>query len=214
LLEGAGTNEEEDSEDSASWTNTNTVDTVNDAVAPDGTTTADKLDDSGSGPGNTTHYIFSDPSGSFTASVDSCVSVYLKAAERTWAQIQWRQKDAATATSAYFNLSTGVVGTSTANDAGIIDAGGGWYRCWIAAPNGTGANPPVWFVFIAEGDGDRTYTGDDTGIHMWGVQVENNQSYPSSYLKTSAGTASRTADSFYFDWPHPPQAMTVYAKPD
>jgi hypothetical protein len=213
LLEGAGTNEEEDSEDSASWTNGNSNDTVNDAVAPDGTATADLLYDDDTAASN--HLIYSDPSGSFTASVDSCISVYLKSDGRDWAAIGWRDKTGAATKLAYFDLSTGAVGTSTTNDEGIVDVGGGWYRCWIAAPNNTGATAPRWYVYLAEADADILYDGNSAsglGIHMWGVQVEDNQSYPSSYLKTSAGTASRTADSFYFDWPHPPQAMTVYAK--
>ncbi len=48
------------------------------------------------------------------------------------------------------------------------------------------------------------------GIYIWGAQIE--AGVPSSYIKTEGTTVTRNADSLYFPFTVPPQAMTVYVR--
>ena len=124
LSEPAATNLCLQSQDLATtWTNNNTTESVNAAVAPDGTTTADKLVEAATTSTHTIYNTIAGTSGVYTT------SVYLKAGERTWAYIT--DGNSVTAT-AWFDLANGVVGTVSGTgtpSAKITSIGNGWYRC-------------------------------------------------------------------------------------
>ncbi|MDC0972523.1 carbohydrate binding domain-containing protein [bacterium] len=88
-------------------------------------------------------------------------SVYLKAGSRNWALL------VSTATSAYFDLVNGVVGSggTAPIDANIESIGSGWYRCSIAA---SGSNSEVR-IYPALGDNDVSGTGS---IYIQDAQLE------------------------------------------
>jgi hypothetical protein len=99
---------------------------------------------------------------------------------------------------AYYNLSTGAVGTvgAGANSTGIEAWGGGWYRCWIAYTGGAAAHDHE--IFPAEADGDETFAGDDAtaSIYVWGAQHEDDGTViPSSYIPTTTAAATRIKDA-------------------
>jgi hypothetical protein len=77
---------------------------------------------------------------------------------------------------------------------GIEDYGNGWYRCYIEVANNENCS-----IFAASGDGSSSshnnYTGDGSGVYLYGVQVEANVSYHTSYIPTYGTSASRAADS-------------------
>jgi hypothetical protein len=101
---------------------------------------------------------------------------------------------------AYYNLSTGTIGTvgAGANSTGVEDYGGGWYRIWIAYTGGAASH--YHRISLAEADDDNNYTGDGVtiGVYVWGAQHEDDGTVvPSSYIMTTTATATRVKDSLY-----------------
>jgi hypothetical protein len=153
--------------DDAVWTKTRSSISANAAVAPDGTTTADKLieDTTASNTHNTTSAVLTLASASTTT-----LSLYVKAAERTWCRIA---DGGVTSGGAFVNLSTGQFGTIEAGvtASSIQNVGNGWYRVSVTGVL-AGTSSQV-LVQIATGNGTTSYTGDGTsGILVWGAQLE------------------------------------------
>jgi hypothetical protein len=151
--------------DNAVWVKTNATVTANATTAPDGTTTADKLVENST---TNDHYV------SQVLSISSnpkSFSVFAKASERTWISLQPANVSGARV-SAYFNLSSGVVGGVSAGiSAAITDEGDGWFRCTVSGDMFTSA--ATYRINVAQDDGVASYTGDGTsGIFIWGAQLE------------------------------------------
>ena len=149
-------------------------------AAPDGTLTADKIVENSA---TATHFVYNPiavNSGSFT------FTVYAKAGERSWIYVR-------NTIGAYFNLSSGAIGTIDSGvNAAIINVGNGWYRCSITSTQSAGTIFPT--AFISTANGTTSYAGDGTsGIYIWGAQLENvtgqaNQN-PSEYVSTNVLSA-------------------------
>ena len=150
--------------DNAAWTKSQATVTANTTVAPDGTMTADTLIEDTT---NTAHAM--QQSATLTAAAHT-FSVYLKAKERTWAQVL---NGTVANGFAYFNLSTGAVGTVGAGvtATSVTSVGNGWYRCSITFTAPSGGN--ILAVWTASANGTGSYLGDGTsGIFVWGAQLE------------------------------------------
>ena len=149
--------------DNAAWLKTNATVTANAVLAPDGTLTGDKLVENTSNAGH-------DVRQSGTISGTNTFSVYLKAAERTWALIQ---VGGTIAGFAYVNLTTGAIGTVTTGcTATAISVGNGWWRCSVTGVSAS-TSATVAGVYLALNDSSFQYTGDGTsGIYLWGAQLE------------------------------------------
>jgi hypothetical protein len=191
LIEGARTNLLLRSQefDNASWSKTRASVTANAVTAPDGTTTADKLVES---VDVGTHYV----SQAFTG-VDSTTytnSVFVKAAERTWAWVVLTTQ-AGGLRGAYINLATGALGTVSGSTTASVEAfADGWYRVRVTADIGAAGSGEQVQVYAATADGTTSYTGDGTsGIYIWGAQLEAG-AFPSSYIPTTSSSATRAAD--------------------
>lgn len=177
--------------DNAAWTKTRSSISANAAVAPDGTLTAVKLVEDATA--SNTHFI--NCSTTISNTTTYTWSWYAKAAERTWIVID--AHDGSTNKKSYFNLSSGVVGTSAAgNTASITSVGNGWYRCSISRISaGTASFPRVG---IASADATETYTGDGTsGIYIWGAQLEVG-AFPTTYIPSTETFTSRASTATYF----------------
>lgn len=168
--------------------------TANATTAPDGAATADKLTESTVTAA--AHYA-STPSVSGLSDYATFVfSVYLKAAERTFARVIGVTKVPGTAL-VTVDLSTGLI-TSTSGadllDAGSDAVGNGWYRVWIACTANTGASAPRGRVQIMQTATTGSYAGTiGNGIYVWGAQFETKLT-PGVYTSTAA-TASAAAFS-------------------
>ena len=118
-----------------------------------------------------------------------------------------------------FNLATGTIdnegASSVWSDVKIQEIGNGWYRC--SAVGNPNQSTPLRFQ-ITESDGNGSFAGDGTsGLYIWGCQIEQ-ASFPTSYIKTTGATATRSADvasipvadfgynqksgSFFVEWSH------------
>jgi hypothetical protein len=187
-----------------SWVKSNTTITSNTITAPDGTLTGDKLvETSGAG----VRQLYKTPS---LSAVSHSFSAYFKASERYWFKLNL------TGSGAYFDLSTGVIGTI---DAGVTAAmtavGNGWYRCSIVRTVSAGTNYTEIQLALTNGGG--SYTGDGySGIFIWGAQLEAG-AFPTSYIPTVASQVTRSADSAsmtgtnFSDWYRPDEG-TLYGE--
>ena len=187
LIEEARTNLLTYSEqfDNAAWTKTRSSISANATTAPDGTVTADKLVEDATA--SNSHYSYQ---GVTLTAVAHTYSVYLKAAERTWAKVVLTTGSSG----AYFNLSAGTVGTVDGGyTAAITPVGNGWFRCSITVTT----TVATWYAQIncATADATASYTGDGTsGLYIWGAQLEAG-AFATSYVPTTSAQVTRAADA-------------------
>jgi hypothetical protein len=186
LIEEARTNLVTYSDDlsNAAWTKSNVTATTNVTVSPDGTSNADRVVASTIG---NSRGVFASVT---TTAVAHTISVFAKASGLNWLCIY---DPAGSGTGgAWFNLSTGVVGTVTAGyTASITNFGNGWYRCSIVRTLAAGTS----FPFFGGVDGDNTIAVSSTtnGVFLYGAQLEAG-SFATSYIPTVASTVTRNAD--------------------
>jgi len=98
-----------------------------------------------------------------------------------------------------FDLSSGsAAGTPTNCTHGIIDCGGGWYRCYMTwtDPGGRAVLP---YVYVCDAVGSYSFAGaSQDSIRAFGVQLELGV-YPSSHIHTTTAPVARVADTCYYN---------------
>jgi hypothetical protein len=134
---------------------------------------------------------------SITTSLGSAtMSAWAKAGNQGWLMLEC---STIPNTRAWFDVSTGVVGTKQASiqEALIEPYGNGWFRCSIRFGSTSAAH--TFAVLPASADNVALYTGDAATVntHVWGVQVEQNTA-PSSYIATTTASATRTLDTLTY----------------
>jgi hypothetical protein len=163
--------------DNGYWNKLGSTIGVNSIVAPNGTTTADKVVETST---TADHYVTK--ATNFTQGLTYTISVYAKAGERNWLALGFNNEAQRIA---WFNLSTGIVGTvlSSVTATSIESVGNGWYRC--SATMTAATNLPYPSIMIAPSDGVKNYLGNGTnGLFIWGAQlVEGTE--PLEYLPTT-----------------------------
>jgi hypothetical protein len=179
--------------DNAAWTKGGLVTTgmanVTATTDPLGGNTADKLQETAT---TAEHYAFQSVS---VGAAPHTFSVYLKAAERTWATI-YLSPSAATPT--WFNLApdgSGVPGTVAAGfTAASTYVGNGWYRCSITGTT----TAATWVTVVNPSLGNNisvTYAGTlNSGIYLWGAQLSDSASLD-TYVPNYG--AAPTAAAYY-----------------
>ena len=98
---------------------------------------------------------------------------------------------------AYFDLSAGVINTtnSAVLDATISYAGNGWWRISLTGNISTAGVTASCWMYTSNSTTYTAHLGDVTkGVYLWGGQLEQNRSFPSSYIDTAGTTESRSAD--------------------
>lgn len=136
----------------ASWTDIRRASLVAGQTDPFGGTAAVSLVEDNTA-GNT-HGAVNSPPGVISGLVSTC-TIYAKAGTRTWCFLG----DAVAGNGgAYFNLSTGAIGTLSGGATAVsaVSAGGGWFKLsvTVALPNSSIS------IFLATADNGAVYAGD------------------------------------------------------
>ncbi|NBV57883.1 MAG: hypothetical protein EBR72_08860 [Bacteroidetes bacterium] len=196
LIEESRTNLTRDSQyfTSTNWSRFNTNIFSNYVVAPDGTLTGSVLsaaltEDGYVGIETIPGYITYTQGKSYTS------SYYLKKGSHNYCQLY--AQGLISTDFANFNLDTGEV--SGGSNASIEHVGNGWYRCSLTVVANTSTVTAASFLVIVDSmsstrAANKTYTNTDDNIYIWGAQLEEG-SFPTSYIKTSGASATRSADN-------------------
>jgi hypothetical protein len=185
LLEPSRVNSAVYSEHLGAWNLGNCTITANATTSPDGTQNAGKIVGS---VGTSDKFIRVFPT---YAAESNAFSFYAKAGEATWAQIIIYD---GSNKFGYFNLSTGALGTQNAAfTSSMTDVGNGWYRIKVIYTSA--AFSGQWKIMLSDGDGQVNFTGNGTdGLYVWGAQLEQGASYPTSYIPTYGSASTRAQD--------------------
>lgn len=121
--------------------------------------------------------------------------VYLKANGRDWIFIQ----ATGIPQRAWFNLTTGVIGTQTNVTAKMTPVGAGWYLCALTFSLAAGSD--TISIQTCGGDGSSgSFVGEITkGVYAFGAQI--NIGSGAAYVQTTAGTRSVTVPDIDVDDP-------------
>jgi len=103
-------------------------------------------------------------------------SIYAKANTANTIQIAGRSGGFGTLRYANFNLATGVVGTKGSGcTSGIVDVGGGWYRCWMQC-TATATVTGGYSVCLTNNNANAarfpSYLGTSKELYIWGAKLE------------------------------------------
>ncbi len=198
LLEPARTNILTYSEDFSQWSNTRTTITSNATISPSGLNNGTLLITENDSASNN-KYIQSDL---FNISSGAKISgsIFLKANQLKWTRILLVNSALNKYIDCFFDLSNGVVGTSTSVGSSTVDStiiedyGNGWFRCSIVGDLDTSTDCRMR-VYMANGDNDSSVYGDGTSsIYLWGAMLEVG-SFPTSYIKTTSAAVTRAAET-------------------
>lgn len=190
LIEEARTNLLTYSEDFTSgWTAIEQTITTDNTISPDGTQNADKIAYTAV---SSSHVLFKD--ATLVSGTTYTQSIYVKANGQNFFQIYSSTGFAANQI-VTFNLSTGLVQSSSSFTGTITSVGNGWYRVTatgVANASGAGrmvlrGTPSALGVGVA-------YTGNGTdGVFLWGAQLEAG-AFATSYIPTTTTALTRNAD--------------------
>ena len=162
--------------DNGAWVKQGATVTANTIAAPDGTTTADSfIPLSGTNGASGTYRNIT------TVAVPIVLSIYAKAGSKNFIAVYGGTVSGSTA---YFNVSTGVLGTVGANcsNTTITSVGSGWYRLSTTIASSAGA----YGYYCSDADNSLNCTGDGTttGAYFWGAQQEQ-RSTVTAYTATT-----------------------------
>ena len=194
LLEPASTNALGYSELFSSWGTTRSTIVADSIMSPDGTVNASKMKDDGSTGTDTSQRFLS---VIVANGLDYTFSVFAKKGSMDFVALRTGNFTNGGGTGeTFFNLATGVVGTTyVSHTASIEKYPNGWYRCSIKFTAGTDLSGTV-LIRQASANGTSTVPLDGNSfIYLWGAQFEQN-SFATSYIKTTSNISStRSAEA-------------------
>jgi hypothetical protein len=149
--------------DNAYWVKTNTTVVANSAISPNGTTTAELVYPTTTGSNRLLEKSFT-----ISTNTEYTGTWYLKASGLSWVAVDHIDGNVG----AWFNLSTGTIGTiSSGSTASIESVGNGWYRCRVSKTS-TGSTTGYHDIRLVDSDNVISVTANGTnGVLVWGAQL-------------------------------------------
>lgn len=183
LIEGGSTNLALWSEDfsNAAYIKSGTTVATNAIIAPDGTLSGEKLIDDVS---NGAHRILTSNGVTISTTTATTYSIYAKAAEVTEVKLTDNDLGAGIVV----NLLNGEIISGTGD---VKSVGNGWYKISHSKINTTGVGRIVVLLSVA---GSQSYVGTNSGVYIWGAQIEA-LPFASSYIRTEGAAVSRSGDN-------------------
>lgn len=171
------------------WSSSNTAEIYNNEISPEGLQNAVKVypTTTGSFRGLSKNF------GALLTSTPYTFSVFAKAGELE--QLFFYNVGAPAGNGGvWFNVSSGIVGTTSASwtNAQMEDYGNGWYRCSaVITPGASGQNI---YALLANANNSVTVTSNGSdGLYLFGTQLEQG-SYPTSLIPTYGTSVTRAKD--------------------
>ena len=162
---------------SGTWVKTRSSVTAG-ATDPRGATKAFRLGEDQSDNSHFINVLFSN--AIFADNVMTTFSFFAQADTRNWIQILINDKDGVSSQGAYFDLSTGTIGTI---DSGVSSAWisektyGGFYRIAITLMSGSGGDNITYVIALADADTNNSYQGDGvSGLTIFGAMASEDPS--------------------------------------
>lgn len=183
--------------DPSTWSVGNAATTANAAIGPDGQMSMAKLadnDDSGTGAVRITRSL-----NPVEVSTVYCASFYARKDQLNWCTFYTYGFTTPAGVHTYFDLENGVVGTVNHDAAGIIDLGGGLYRCWVRMTTDAVDTSGNFRIYLANSNGNTSVARDGTSsVFVSHCQFEKGY-YPSSFIETTGSTVTRADDTLEID---------------
>jgi len=175
--------------DNAAWGRTNVNLAANATASPDGTVNADLLIPNTT---NADHSISQLGVATAVSGSPYTFSLFVKAGGYNFVRLSFGGIAGGGFT--FFNLTTGVIGTSSGQLGSSITAvGNGWYRCTITRNAGSAASLNA-DIYVTSADNQFSWAGNGTsGIFIWGAQLEAG-AFPTSYIPTTTTALTRAGD--------------------
>lgn len=186
--------------------------TADQAIGPTGALTLDELvEDSGT----SAHRV--SQTKTVTANATYACSGWFIAGTRTWGVILVGENGAVSTNyyRAWFNLTTGVVGTTAAAGTGAFERAyvedwthiyPGLYRCVAVGSVGNSATSVDATLGMGSADGVLSYAGDgSSSLFVGGAQLEDDAQVASTYMPTTTGSATRATETLSVPWAYLPQ---------
>lgn len=175
----------------ADWQSLNSTDLANQAVDMFGALTMSKvIENTASVNHGINQFMTSAPAANWADNAIVTASVYAIKGERTWVAIDIRGKDG-TLRQAWFNLSTGQVGTVSGPGSPVAriskQYASGGYLCSLSSNVLTGTGAQTIRLRLATGDGVTGYLGDGVSGAYFGNASVVMGSYQRDYLPTADG---------------------------
>ncbi len=175
------------------WTKNNVGITSMAAIAPDGTKTANLMTADTTNAG---HQIAR--AGTYQNGKVYTASIFVKK-NGSYKYVQFSGAGSqANVEGAIFDIESGIIYAPTTNvvyqDSEIEYFGDGWYRCSVVYKMVHVSDSFAFNIFNTITFGGNPFIGDNTGVYIWGVQVEEGNkisSTLSAYIKTTDSTRTR-----------------------
>ena len=174
--------------------NLDAYDLTTEVTSPDGSYTASKVFSTNSSTFNySSHYSLSAAFSNGTVHVNS---IYAKMGT---VRYLWMSMPSTSEPSATFDLQDGVVARTGAQllEAGMIDVGNGWYRCYTIGVVAGSPSQSAITVSLGTTNSNRTANSGDY-VYLWGKQIEIDKltSHMPNHLSTSQTIRSADVGGF------------------